>query len=87
MYHSMYLNANLKSQNALNERIKLRRSKMKKEIIKINTKPKLQNVEIGDVVQFNSLEPVKVVSFINCDRCEYDNICTHDIFPIKTDKP
>lgn len=51
---------------------------MKKEIIKINTKPKLQNVEIGDVVQFNSLEPVKVVSFINCDRCEYDNICTHD---------
>lgn len=48
---------------------------MKKEIIKINTNPELTMVKIGDIVQFDSLEPVKAVKFTDCSKCEYDDDC------------
>ena len=53
-----------------------------KNIIKINTiKPK---VKIGDIVQFNDLDPVRAVKFTDCDNCvmnslEKPNACLEPI--------
>ncbi len=48
---------------------------VKKQIIKINTEPELPLVKIGDIVQFDSLEPVKAVKFTDCSKCEYGDGC------------
>lgn len=42
---------------------------MTKQIIKINTDPELTIVNIGDIVQFDDLDPAKAIKFVDCYDC------------------
>jgi hypothetical protein len=54
---------------------------MKREIIKIKVKTysELSTAKIGDVIQFNSLPPVRVVTLGDCRNCCFCEEC-NDFF-------